>query len=114
MGFDDCSLFGEQTACFISSAIGQVGCSAEQVSHAIGKLSEACSSYSHVEGSDRLSVRQSIRPSTIICASIVRKPLVKIDRIKNATLTFDNTKIDWDVLERNFGPLNKGDIVFHK
>lgn len=113
MGFDDCSLFGEQTACFISSAIGQVGCSAEQVSHAIGKLSEACSSYSHVEGSDRLSVRQSIRPSTVIKMSIVRKSGLP-ERQTTATLTFDNTKIDWDVLERNFGPLNKGDIVFHK
>ena len=110
MGFDDLV----DCSCFISSAIGQVGCSAEQASYAIGELNKAMGSYSHVEGSDRLSVRQSIRPSTVIKMSIVRKPLVKIDRIKNATLTVDNVKIDWDILEKNFGPFNKGDIVFHK
>lgn len=108
MGFDDlvnCSSF--------VSAIGQIGYSAEQVSHAIGKLSEAVGSYSHAEGSDRLFVRQFIRPSTVIKMSIVRKSGLP-ERQTTATLTVDNEKIDWNVLEKNFGPFNKGDIVFHK
>lgn len=108
MGFD-CNLFFEQTA----GAIGQAGVSAKQASYAIGELSKTLNGYSYAEGSSSLS-RSPVRPSTVIMMSIVRKPVLKIDGIKNATLTVDSEKINWDVLERNFGPFNKGDIVFHK
>lgn len=105
MGFDDlvdCSYF-------ISSAIGQVGCSAEQASYAIGKLSEAVGSYSYAEGcSSSLSCRQPT-VKNIVMMSIVRK-----GSLPERQITIDNEKIDWNVLEKNFGPLNKSDIVFHK
>ena len=113
MGFDDCRLFGEQTASFISSAIGQMGHSAGAASHAIGELSKALNGYSHAEGYSSLPCRQST-VKNVIMMSIVRKPLLKIDGIKNATLTIDSEKIDWNVLEKNFGPWDRGDIVFYK
>lgn len=103
MGFD-CNLFCEQTA----SAIGQMGHSAGAASHAIGELSKALNS--------NLPCRQATQSTmkSVIMMSIVRKPVLKISEIKGATFTVDNAKIDWDVLEKNFGPFNKGDIVFHK
>lgn len=102
-----CNLFFEQTA----SAIGQMGCNADVYSHAVGELSKALNGYS-----SSLSCRQPTvkRMANVICASIVRKPLVKFDETKSVTLTVDNAKINWDVLEKNFGSFNKGDIVFHK
>ena len=99
MGFD-CNLFFEQTA----NAIARTGYSFEEASHAISELSKAAKVYG----------RSPVGPSTIVRMSIVRKPVLKIDGIKSATLTVDNVKINWDVLENNFGPFNKGDIVFHK
>lgn len=101
MGFDDCNLFFEQTA----NAIGQIGHSVGEFSHAIGELSKATGGCSHAEGYNNLSSlsRLPARPSTVICASIVRKPVLKIDEIKSATLTVDSEKIDWNVLEKNFG-----------
>jgi hypothetical protein len=103
MGFD-CNLFCEQTA----SAIGQMGYSLKEASHAIGELSKACSSSSSLS-------RLPVRPSTIIKMSIVRKSsLPERQTTKNATLTVDNAKINWDVLEKSFGPFNKGDLIFHK
>lgn len=108
MGFDDLI----DCSSFVSAAIGQVGVSAEHASHAIGELSKALNGYSHAEGYDSLSCRQPIRIADIICASIVRKPVLKISEIKGATLTVDSEKIDWNVLEKNFGPLNKGDLIF--
>ena len=115
MGFDDLV----DCSSFVSAAIGQVGYSAEEVGHAIGKLSKAMSDYSYAEGcSSSLSCRQPT-VKNIVMMSIIRKGSlperqITIDRIKNATLTVDNAKIDWDILEKNFGPFNKGDIVFHK
>ena len=97
MGFDDFA--------YCCSAVGQMGHNAEAVSHAIGKLSTALGACSHAEGYNSLAYRQPIKKkiSNVICASIVRKPLIKIDEIKNATITIDNAKIDWDILEKNFG-----------
>ena len=103
-----CNLFFEQTA----SAIGQMGCNADVYSHAVGELSKVMRGYSHVEDSS-LS-RSPVRPSTIVKMSIVRKPVLKIDEIKSATLTIDSEKINWDVLEKNFGPFDKGDVIFYK
>lgn len=88
MGFDDLV----DCSCFISSAIGQVGYSAEQVSHAIGKLSEAMSSYSYAEGSSSLSCRQPT-VKNIVMMSIIRK----------GSLPERQITIDWNVLEKNFG-----------
>ena len=104
MGFDDlvdCSSF--------VSAIGQVGCSAEQASYAIGELNKAVGSYSYAEGcSSSLSCRQPT-VKNIVMMSIIRK-----GSLPERQITIDSEKIDWDVLERNFGPFNRGDIVFHK
>ena len=97
MGFDDLV----DCSCFISSAIGQVGCSAEQASYAIGKLSEAMSSYSYAEGSSSLPRRQPT-VKNVIKMSIVRKSGLP-ERQTTATLTIDSEKIDWNVLEKNFG-----------
>lgn len=99
--------YGEQIGSF-AGAIGQVGCSADVYSHAVSELSKALNGY----GSS-LPCRQPTVKS-IVMMSIVRKPVLKVSEIKNATLTIDGEKIDWDVLEKNFGPFNKGDIVFHK
>ena len=110
MGFD-CNLFCEQTA----SAIGQMGHSAGAASHAIGELSKALNGYSHAEGySSSLPCRQST-VKNVIMMSIVRKSgLPERQTTKNATLTVDNAKINWDVLEKSFGPWDRGDIVFYK
>ena len=97
MGFD-CNLFCEQTA----SAIGQMEQSAGAVSHAIGKLSEAMGDCSHVVGYSSLPVRQTT-VKNVVMMSIIRKPVLKIDEIKEATITIDNAKINWDIIEKNFG-----------
>ena len=93
MGFD-CNLFCEQTA----SAIGQMGHSAGAASHAIGELSKALNGYS-----SSLPFRQTTekRLSTIVKMSIIRK----------SGLPERQTT---DVLEKSFGPFNKGDLIFHK
>ena len=109
MGFD-CNLFFEQTA----STIGQMGHSVKEASHAIGKLSKAVGAYSHAEGYSSLPCRQST-VKNVIMMSIVRKSgLPERQTTKNATLTIDSEKIDWNVLEKNFGPWDRGDIVFYK
>jgi hypothetical protein len=105
MGFDDLV----DCSSFVSAAIGQMGCKADVYSHAVGELSKAMRGYSHVEGSS-LS-RSPVRPSTIIKMSIVREPLLKFNETNSVAF---GTKIDWDVLEKNFGPLNSGDVVFYK
>lgn len=106
MGFDDLV----DCSSFVSSAIGQMGVSVGQASHAIGELTKAVGAYSS------LPYRQPAEKKlfTIVKMSIVRKPVLKVDGIKNATLTVDSEKINWDVLEKNFRPFNKGDVVFYK
>lgn len=136
MGFDDCRLFGEQTASFVSAAIGQVGVSAGQASHAIGELTKALNGYSHAEGCSNSTESRGLRrnhgiidtviqPTSIsslfekkhisigrvVKMSIVRKPVLKFNETNSVAF---GTKIDWDVLEKNFGPFNSGDVVFYK
>ena len=135
MGFDDLV----DCSSFVSSAIGQMGVSVGQASHAIGELTKAVGAYSHVEGCNyaeesrgmrrnygiidteippttisSLFEKKSVKIDKIVKMSIVRKPLLKVDEIKSATLTVDNEKINWGVLEKNFGPFNQGDIIFHR
>lgn len=115
MGFDDLV----DCSSFVSAAIGQMGHSAGAASHAIGELTKAVNGYSHAEGYSSLSSRQPtvvlskspVRLSTIVKMSIIREPLLKFNETNSVAF---GTKIDWDVLEKNFGPLNSGDIVFHK
>ncbi len=136
MGFDDLV----DCSSFVSAAIGQVGYSAGAASHAIGELSKAMGGYSHAEGyssnvpKDLIGLggftkdgyeflkadgsweevklpKKQITIDRIVKMSIVRKPLVKFDGTKS--VTFD-AKIDWDILEKNYGPFNRGDIVFYK
>lgn len=111
MGFDDLV----DCSSFVSSAIGQMGHSASAVSHAMGELSKAMGTYSHAYGYDSMSCKQTIKLSAIVKMSIVRKSsLPERQTTKNATLTVDNAKINWDILEKNFGPFNKGDVIFHR
>ena len=99
MGFDDLV----DCSSFVSSAIGQMGHSAGAVSHAIGELSKVVGAYS-----SSLPCRQPTVKS-IIMMSIVRK-----GSLPERQITVDNEKINWDILEKNFGPFNKGDVVFYK
>ena len=110
MGFDDLVDY----SCFISSAIGQMGHSASAASHAIGELSKAVGAYSHAEGYGSLPCRQPTekRVVTIVKMSIVRKS--SLSERQTTTLTIDSEEINWDVLEKNFGLLNRGDVVFYK
>lgn len=88
-------MFYEQT----THAIKSMGHSVEEISHAVGELGKAMGGYSHAEGVS-LPYRQSAGIVDFIRASIVRKPGLKVDGIKNATLTINSEKIDWDVLEK--------------
>ena len=133
MGFDDLV----DCSSFVSSAIGQMGVSVGQASHAIGELTKAVGAYSHVEGCNYAEESRGMRrnygiidteipPTTI--SSLFEKKSVKIDKIvkmsivrksslperQTTTLTIDNEKINWGVLEKNFGPFNQGDIIFHR
>ena len=79
-----------------------------ECSHAYGYSTLATGNYSHAEGYSSLSSRQptvvlsrsSVRLSTIVKMSIIREPLLKFNETNSVAF---GTKIDWDVLEKNFG-----------
>jgi hypothetical protein len=126
MGFDDLV----DCSSFVSAAIGQMGHSAGAASHAIGELSKALNGYSHAEGyscndvpKDLIGLggftkdgyeflkadgsweevklpKKQITIGRVVKMSIVRKPLLKFDGTKSVAF---GTKIDWDILEKNFG-----------
>ena len=83
----------------VSDALINFGCSAEKLSDSLMKAAECFGSLSS------LPCRQTtdVTAVDVVLFSIVRKPVLKIDSIKSATLTLDSEKIDWDVIEEQLG-----------